>query len=80
MVKNLLANAGYTKDADLIPRWGRSLDKEMATHYSILAWKIPWMEDPGGLQFLGLQKVGRNQAHTHVKKEKTGVKIWKSKV
>ena len=56
------------------------LQKEMATHYSILAWKIPWMEDPGGLQFLGLQKVGRNQAHTHVKKEKTGVKIWKSKV
>ena len=60
MVKNLLANAGYTKDADLIPRWGRSLDKEMATHYSILAWKIPWMEEPGGLQSMKLQRVGHD--------------------
>ena len=32
--------------------------KEMATHYSILAWKIPWMEEPGRLQSLGLQTVG----------------------
>ena len=31
------------------------LVKEMATHSSILAWEIPWMEDPGGLQPLGLQ-------------------------
>ena len=36
------------------------LQKEMATHYSILAWKIPWTEDPGGLQFLGPQKVGHD--------------------
>ena len=56
------------------------LQKEMATHYSILAWKIPWTEDPASLQFLGSQKVGHDRAHTHVKKEKTGVKIWKSKV
>jgi len=33
------------------------LEKEMATHPSILAWKIPWTEDPGGLQSMGLQKV-----------------------
>ena len=33
------------------------LEEEMATHFSILAWKIPWMEEPGGLQFIGLQKV-----------------------
>ena len=32
--------------------------KEMATHSSILAWKIPWMEEPGGLQFMGSQRVG----------------------
>ena len=32
-----------------------SLEKEMATHYSILAWEIPWTE-PGGLQFMGSQK------------------------
>ena len=34
------------------------LEKEMATHSSILAWKIPWTEEPGGLQPMGLQKVG----------------------
>ena len=33
------------------------LEKEMATHYSTLAWKIPWMEKPGELQSLGLQRV-----------------------
>ena len=32
-----------------------SLEKEMATHSSILAWKIPWAEEPGGLQSIGLQ-------------------------
>ena len=39
-----------------------SLEKEMATHSSILAWEIPWMEEPDGLQFLGLQRVGHNLA------------------
>ena len=34
-----------------------ALEKEMATHSSILAWKIPWMEDPGGLQSMGSQRV-----------------------
>ena len=33
-----------------------SLEKEMAIHYSILAWKIPWMEEPGGLQSMGSQE------------------------
>ena len=33
--------------------WGESLEKEMAPHSSTLAWKIPWMEDPGRLQFMG---------------------------
>ena len=37
-----------------------SLEKEMATHSSTLAWKIPWMEDPGRLQFMGLQRVGHD--------------------
>ena len=32
------------------------LEKEMATHASILAWEIPWTEEPGGLQFMGSQK------------------------
>ena len=36
------------------------LEKEMATHSSILAWKIPWIEEPGKLQFMGLQRVGHD--------------------
>ena len=36
------------------------LEKEMATHSSILVWKIPWVEEPGGLQSMGLQRVGHN--------------------
>ena len=37
-----------------------SLEKEMATHSSPLAWKIPWMEEPGGLQSMGSQRVGHD--------------------
>jgi len=37
-----------------------SLEKEMATHSSILAWRIPWMEEPGGLQSTGSQRVGHD--------------------
>ena len=36
------------------------LEKEVATHSSILAWRIPWMEEPGRLQFMGLQRVGHS--------------------
>ena len=36
------------------------LEEEMATHFSILAWKIPWTEEPGGLQSMGLQRVGHD--------------------
>ena len=35
----------------------QTLEEEMATHASILAWKIPWTEEPGGLQSIGLQRV-----------------------
>ena len=35
--------------------WDDPLEKEMATHSSILAWRIPWTEEPGGLQSMGLQ-------------------------
>ena len=40
--------------------WEDPLEKEMATHFSTLAWKIPWMEEPGRLQFVGLQWVGHD--------------------
>ena len=38
--------------------WEDPLEEGMATHSSILAWRIPWTEDPGGLQSMGLQSVG----------------------
>ena len=37
--------------------WEDPLEKEMATHSSILAWRIPWTEEPGGLLSMGLQRV-----------------------
>ena len=40
--------------------WDEALEKEMATHSSILVWKIPWTEEPGGLQSMGSQRVGHN--------------------
>ena len=39
----------------------------MATHYSILAWEIPWTEEPGGLQFIGLQRVRNDWMTEHSK-------------
>ena len=38
------------------------LEKEMASHFSTLAWKIPWMEEPGRLESMGSQRVGHNRA------------------
>ena len=40
--------------------WEDTLEKGMATHSSILTWKIPWTEEPGRLQSMGLQRVGYN--------------------
>ena len=51
VVKNLSAIA------DSIPGWGGSLEKEMATHSSILAWEISWTEEPSRLQSKGSQTV-----------------------
>ena len=55
VVKNLPANAGDLRD------WSVDgedlLEKEMETHSGTLAWRIPWMEEPGGLQSMGLQRV-----------------------
>ena len=56
MVKNLPANAGAAGDAGSIPGSENPQDKETATHSSILAWEIPWTEEPGGLQSIGSQK------------------------
>ena len=40
--------------------WKDALEEEMATYSSILAWSIPWTEEPGGLQFMESQRVGHN--------------------
>ena len=40
--------------------WEDPLEKGMATHSSILAWRIPWTEEPGGLQFMGSQRVQKD--------------------
>ena len=50
-----------------VPSLGREdpLELEVATHSSVLAWKIPWMENPARLQFMRLQRVGHNYARTH---------------
>ena len=60
LVKKLPANAGDIRDKASIPGSGRSLEEEMTPHSSILAWEIPWTEDPGGLQSRGWQRVGCN--------------------
>ena len=54
MVKNSPANVG---DAGSIPRLGRSPGEGKGNPSSILAWEIPWTEDPGGLQSMGFQRV-----------------------
>ena len=69
MVKNLSANAGDARDMGLVPGLARSPGVgKMATHCSILAWKIPWREEPGGLQSTGLQRVGHTYVYAHQKK------------
>ena len=47
--------------------WEDPLEEGMATHSSTLAWRIPWTEEPGGLQFMGSQRVRHNGVtkHTH---------------
>ena len=69
MIKNPPANEGGTGDAASIPGLGRSSAGGMATHSSILAWRIPWTEEPGGLQSMGPQRVGITEGlstHTHL--------------
>ena len=60
MVKDPPANAGNTGDMCSIPGLEDPLEKGMAIHSSILAWKIPWTEEPGRLQSIGSQRVGRD--------------------
>ena len=67
VVKNPPVYAGDARDTwvrSLV--WEDPLQEEMATHSSHLAWKIPWTEEPGGVQSMGQQRVGHNGAHTDI--------------
>ena len=61
VLKNVPANAGDVRNACWITGLGRCLEEDMATHSSILAWKIQWTEEPGRLQSIGLQKFGHDR-------------------
>ena len=65
MVKNPPTNAGDVRDAGLILGEEDPLEEGMATHSSILAWRIPWTAEPGGLQSIG------SQSQTHLKQLST---------
>ena len=55
------------------------LEKEMATHSSILAWRIPWTEESGGLQSMGSHRVGHDwvtEAHTESYIGQDGISVW----
>ena len=57
---NQPANTGDIRDVVQSLAWEEPLEKEMATHSGILAWKIPWTEESDGLQSMGLQRVGHD--------------------
>ena len=66
MAKESACNVG---DPGLTLGWEDTLEKELATHFSILTWRIPWTEEPVGLQSMGSQRVRHDQAtktYTHI--------------
>ena len=65
VVKNPPLNAGDTRHLGLMLGGEDPLEKEMAACFIILAWKIPWTEEPGRLQSMGLQRVTHDWALTH---------------
>ena len=58
--KKSTCNAGDAGDSHSILDQEDPLEEGMATHCSTLAWRIPWTEEPGGLQSMGLQRVGHS--------------------
>ena len=60
MVKNPPAGLGDVRDTGLFLGLEDLLEEGMATHSSILAWRIPWTEEPGGLWSMGLERVGHD--------------------
>ena len=60
VVKTPSASAGDRRDGGSAPGSGRPLEEEVATLSSVLAWRSPWTEEPGGLQYMGSQRVGHD--------------------
>ena len=60
LVAQVVKNLSAMQETSSIPGSGRFLEKEMATHSSILAWRIPWTEESGRLLLMGSQRVGHN--------------------
>ena len=52
------------------------LEEEMATNSSILAWRIPWTEEPGGLHSIGLQRVEHDSSNLTIRTEFLSAKLW----
>ena len=65
VVKNPPANVRHWTDMCSIPGQEDSLEKEMATHSNILAWEIPWIEEPDGLQSMGWQRFRQDRVAEH---------------
>ena len=61
MIRNLPANAGDIKMRVQFWDWEDPLEKEMATHSSILAWRSPWTEEPDRLQSMGSQESDKTE-------------------
>ena len=60
VVKNLLAGAGDKSDASVILGWEDPLEEDMATHFSILSWRVQWTAEPDGLESTGVARVGHD--------------------
>ena len=60
VVKNPPTNAGDIRDMGSIPGLGRYPGGGNSSHFSILVWRIPWTEEPGGIQSIGSPRVGHN--------------------
>ena len=71
MVQNLPTKAADTGDTHLIPGWGRYPEEEMATHSSIVAWKILWTAEPVRLQSMGSVQTQLNLTTKQTKEKMT---------
>ena len=72
VVKNLPVNTGDVREAGWILGLEDPLEEEIATHFSILAWRIPWAEESGRLQSMGLQSQIRLKGHSTQPEVKSG--------